>query len=266
MAFISQVPVTEEFVAGDRYLVTWDGTEYECKAENYDDTIIGNKSLLGISEAGTEPFAMTTFAFYGKTGDATITLQILTDSTESTHTVAIQHIVVEKKLLDLELMPHVFLPTGDKIDFVSAFNLRHNPICVPITLYADSWEINTETVVGPAETEEMSLLEYNWLNELAKIPAYADLVAGIENGEQYICELFCNDSIHGSEFFYFHRLIGLVTKNVSSGILYVWGGESYQPSVDIPVILRLTRVSTYDIYASEPVFPGTTDTEEEISR
>ena len=120
----SYVSVAEPFVLGDTYLITWDGTDYECVARNVDGGIlIGNENLFGIVSPGTEPFVMyTREAPDGPGNEVSFTLTIETASEDESHTVAIRHVAVAIRRLDMELLPIVYLNGAQPMTYLEALN------------------------------------------------------------------------------------------------------------------------------------------------
>ena len=91
-------------IAGEQYIVVWDGVEYETTAVMYEafgGNGIGNASLLGLGDDTGEPFAI------GVIGETTC---LSTSSTETAHTVRIYQLIVGSKDL-----PAVTEDDNDKI-------------------------------------------------------------------------------------------------------------------------------------------------------
>ena len=120
----SYVSVAEPFVPGDTYLITWDGTDYECVARNVGGGIlVGNENLFGIVSPGTEPFVMyTREAPDGPGNEVSFTLTIETASEDESHTVAIRHVAVAIRRLDMELLPIVYLNGAQPMTYLEALN------------------------------------------------------------------------------------------------------------------------------------------------
>ena len=122
--YTASIVVTEPFVLGDTYLVTWDGTDYECVARDVDGGVmIGNDNLFGYSGAHEEPFAMYTEGTSTQSGDSeAYTLNIFTQSERASHTVAIRHIAVAIRPLGAEYLPKVYLNGTEAMSLIDALN------------------------------------------------------------------------------------------------------------------------------------------------
>lgn len=119
----SYVSVAEPFVPGDTYLITWDGTDYECVARNVGGGIlVGNENLFGIISPSTEPFVMYTHEAPDGSGNVSFTLTIETASEDAAHTVAIRHVAVAIRRLDTELLPIVYLNGAQPMTYLEALN------------------------------------------------------------------------------------------------------------------------------------------------
>ena len=119
----SYVSVAEPFVPGDTYLITWDGTDYECVARNVGGGIlVGNENLFGIISPSMEPFVMYTQETLDGSGNVSFTLTIETASEDESHTVAIRHVAVAIRRLDAELLPLVYLNGMEPMTYLEALN------------------------------------------------------------------------------------------------------------------------------------------------
>ena len=119
----SYVSVAEPFVPGDTYLITWDGTNYECVARNVGGGIlVGNENLFGIISPSMEPFVMYTQETLDGSGNVSFTLTIETASEDESHTVAIRHVAVAIRRLDMELLPIVYLNGAQPMTYLEALN------------------------------------------------------------------------------------------------------------------------------------------------
>ena len=119
----SYVSVAEPFVPGDTYLITWDGTDYECVARNVGGGIlVGNDNLFGIISPSMEPFVMYTQETLDGSGNVSFTLTIETASEDESHTVAIRHVAVAIRRLDMELLPIVYLNGAQPMTYLEALN------------------------------------------------------------------------------------------------------------------------------------------------
>ena len=119
----SYVSVAEPFVPGDTYLITWDGTNYECVARNVGGGIlVGNENLFGIISPSMEPFVMYTQETLDGSGNVSFTLTIETASEDESHTVAIRHVAVAIRRLDAELLPLVYLNGMEPMTYLEALN------------------------------------------------------------------------------------------------------------------------------------------------
>lgn len=139
----------EPFVAGDTYLVNWDGEQYECQAKrslsngavyigtveyfygetpDYDESGNGDESINDDQSTKPAPFAMmieevnnspksggeakgggeTRASADGDSEDVSYNLIMITPDTEESHTVSIQHVNVEKRVLDEQLLPVLY--------------------------------------------------------------------------------------------------------------------------------------------------------------
>ena len=117
-SYIGNTAIAEPFVPGDLYVVTWDGTEYECEArEVYGGALVGNEALLGYPSAHDEPFVM-----YTEEDGNTYRLNLMTESDTAAHTVAIRNIAVSVKPLDPALLPRVYLNGVEAMSFLDALN------------------------------------------------------------------------------------------------------------------------------------------------
>ena len=131
--YIGSSEIAEPFVPGDLYVVTWDGTDYECAAREIDGgVLVGNEKLLGYLSAHDEPFVLYT----EEDGDGYL-LNLMTESDAARHTVAIRHVAVSVKPLDMALMPRVYLNGEEAMSFLDALNY----LCRELASYADLSEI-----------------------------------------------------------------------------------------------------------------------------
>ena len=94
---MSPVPVV--FEIGKTYMVTWNGTEYECEAFGFDGaSLIGNPILIEGTDNGM-PFTMAYIAEQGETVIST------TSVVTGTHTIGIKSVTTTIKTLDPKFLP-----------------------------------------------------------------------------------------------------------------------------------------------------------------
>lgn len=108
----NEIVVDEPFVAGDTYLVNWDGTNYECVAKN---ALLENMQYIGsdaifmdmIPEENEPAFPFMMATMMGE-NEGEYQLLIRTIETNESHTVSIRHLNVEKKTLAEDLLPVLY--------------------------------------------------------------------------------------------------------------------------------------------------------------
>lgn len=92
-----QNPFTFSPVAGEHYIVHWDGTAYSIDAFDVGDLIyLGNENYVNGTAGGDIPFAIVTFHSDGE-------VFVVTESTATSHTIAIEGEVIHK--LDKKYLP-----------------------------------------------------------------------------------------------------------------------------------------------------------------
>lgn len=99
-----------DFVAGDKFIVTWDGINYDVEVFNLDggNAIIGNEHYFNFETGGTIPFTIIS------TSDAPDgAVYIATESTDHSHTISIskRDAVIHK--LDYKYLPDDIAPQFD---------------------------------------------------------------------------------------------------------------------------------------------------------
>ena len=221
--------VTEGFYPGDTYLVTWDGTDYECVAEPFFDTVfIGNTNLIGIEDpVHEEPFIMA------YTGDS---LQIETDDDSDTHTVSVRHVDVTVRPLPMQMMPRVFLDGAVSMSLVQALNQLITSVCV-------EWEIDPEGW----EEDEDGMLYF-------EVPDHAlgQLPEPLTDNAVCFCALGYGFSKEQAEAFFDLKTV----PSAYTGRVYACGEV---PEVSIPVVLYIANWAGglfSDIQTVDPDEPG----------
>lgn len=116
--YAAMIPFPEPFVAGDTYLVTWDGTDYQCTAAELEGiAFLGNLGIAGLSVPSAEPFVMAV-----ESDEEGCMLTIAAADSGASHTVAIRHMRVTIRPLAMELLPPLYLDGDTAMSFVEALN------------------------------------------------------------------------------------------------------------------------------------------------
>ena len=105
--YIGQLESTFSPTVGETYKVSWDGTVYECVCVNfYDDTVIGNLSLMGDGSDTGEPFIMMVYNGQG--------IEIYTADASASHTFSIsgttaQIVKIPSKYIDKDASGYIVI-------------------------------------------------------------------------------------------------------------------------------------------------------------